>query len=192
MGMAGKPVEMVFEFDSVRNFSSIILHTNNMFSKDVQVIYINLIIKTQLTEYAPQMSAVTAFYVTLCEAKGLADDERGEIWIKVPSQSIHYGALVCIEKKKYAITCVWQVRKSHAPRLKQKKPQNAKLSGNILFNFESGPCAVGVRVFSTVHDAPPTFHWATAAAPNAVRFLCFFLFLVPDIVDVIREAFAFI
>lgn len=37
MGMAGKPVEMTFEFDSVRNFSSIILHTNNMFSKDVAV-----------------------------------------------------------------------------------------------------------------------------------------------------------
>lgn len=42
-GMAGKPVEMVFEFDSVRNFSAMILHTNNMFSKDVQVstYYIN-------------------------------------------------------------------------------------------------------------------------------------------------------
>uniref|UniRef100_A0A8W7PB79 Protein kinase domain-containing protein n=2 Tax=gambiae species complex TaxID=44542 RepID=A0A8W7PB79_ANOCL len=37
LGWAGKPVEMVFEFDSVRNFSSIVLHTNNMFSKDVQV-----------------------------------------------------------------------------------------------------------------------------------------------------------
>lgn len=35
--MAGKPVEMIFEFDSVRNFSSMVLHTNNMFSKDVQV-----------------------------------------------------------------------------------------------------------------------------------------------------------
>ena len=35
--MAGKPVEMTFEFDSVRNFSSIVLHTNNMFSKDVAV-----------------------------------------------------------------------------------------------------------------------------------------------------------
>lgn len=30
-------MEMVFEFDSVRNFSAMILHTNNMFSKDVQV-----------------------------------------------------------------------------------------------------------------------------------------------------------
>uniref|UniRef100_A0A182PVK2 Discoidin domain-containing protein n=1 Tax=Anopheles epiroticus TaxID=199890 RepID=A0A182PVK2_9DIPT len=30
---------MVFEFDSVRNFSSMVLHTNNMFSKDVQVRY---------------------------------------------------------------------------------------------------------------------------------------------------------
>uniref|UniRef100_A0A182X672 Discoidin domain-containing protein n=1 Tax=Anopheles quadriannulatus TaxID=34691 RepID=A0A182X672_ANOQN len=37
LGWAGKPVEMVFEFDSVRNFSSMVLHTNNMFSKDVQV-----------------------------------------------------------------------------------------------------------------------------------------------------------
>ncbi|XP_055299396.1 discoidin domain-containing receptor 2-like, partial [Sitodiplosis mosellana] len=37
LGMAGKPVEMTFEFDSVRNFSSIVLHTNNMFSKDVAV-----------------------------------------------------------------------------------------------------------------------------------------------------------
>ena len=36
-GTDGKPVEMIFEFDSVRNFSAIILHTNNMFSKDVQV-----------------------------------------------------------------------------------------------------------------------------------------------------------
>uniref|UniRef100_A0A182U353 Discoidin domain-containing protein n=1 Tax=Anopheles melas TaxID=34690 RepID=A0A182U353_9DIPT len=38
LGWAGKPVEMVFEFDSVRNFSSMVLHTNNMFSKDVQKI----------------------------------------------------------------------------------------------------------------------------------------------------------
>lgn len=37
LGMAGKPVEMTFEFDQVRNFSAVILHTNNMFSKDVQV-----------------------------------------------------------------------------------------------------------------------------------------------------------
>ncbi|XP_055903632.1 discoidin domain-containing receptor 2-like [Eupeodes corollae] len=35
--LLGKPVEIVFEFETVRNFSSIILHTNNMFSKDVQV-----------------------------------------------------------------------------------------------------------------------------------------------------------
>ncbi|CAD7000519.1 unnamed protein product [Ceratitis capitata] len=33
----GKPVEIIFEFDTVRNFSAIILHTNNMFTKDVQV-----------------------------------------------------------------------------------------------------------------------------------------------------------
>ena len=36
-GTEGKPVEMTFEFDSVRNFSAIVLHTNNMFTKDVQV-----------------------------------------------------------------------------------------------------------------------------------------------------------
>uniref|UniRef100_A0A182NBA2 Discoidin domain-containing protein n=1 Tax=Anopheles dirus TaxID=7168 RepID=A0A182NBA2_9DIPT len=41
LGWAGKPVEMVFEFDSVRNFSSMVLHTNNMFSKDVQRCNIN-------------------------------------------------------------------------------------------------------------------------------------------------------
>ncbi|TDG47247.1 hypothetical protein AWZ03_006378 [Drosophila navojoa] len=36
-GLMGKPVEIVFEFDTVRNFSAIILHTNNMYTKDVQV-----------------------------------------------------------------------------------------------------------------------------------------------------------
>ncbi|XP_070145230.1 uncharacterized protein [Drosophila kikkawai] len=36
-GLLGKPVEIVFEFDTVRNFSAIVLHTNNMFTKDVQV-----------------------------------------------------------------------------------------------------------------------------------------------------------
>lgn len=36
-GMSGKPVEMTFEFETVRNFTSMVLHTNNMFSKDVQV-----------------------------------------------------------------------------------------------------------------------------------------------------------
>ncbi|XP_055850149.1 discoidin domain-containing receptor 2-like isoform X2 [Episyrphus balteatus] len=36
-GLLDKHVEIVFEFDSVRNFSAIVLHTNNMFSKDVQV-----------------------------------------------------------------------------------------------------------------------------------------------------------
>uniref|UniRef100_A0A1A9W2L0 Discoidin domain-containing protein n=1 Tax=Glossina brevipalpis TaxID=37001 RepID=A0A1A9W2L0_9MUSC len=36
-GLMGMPVEIVFEFDTVRNFSAIILHTNNMFTKDVQV-----------------------------------------------------------------------------------------------------------------------------------------------------------
>jgi hypothetical protein len=32
-----RPVEIVFEFDRVRNFSAIHLHANNLFSKDVQV-----------------------------------------------------------------------------------------------------------------------------------------------------------
>ncbi|ALC38374.1 CG34380 [Drosophila busckii] len=36
-GLLGKPVEIVFKFDTVRNFSAIVLHTNNMFTKDVQV-----------------------------------------------------------------------------------------------------------------------------------------------------------
>jgi discoidin domain receptor family member 2 len=30
-------VEIVFEFDRVRNFSAIHLHANNLFTKDVQV-----------------------------------------------------------------------------------------------------------------------------------------------------------
>lgn len=37
MGAQGKPVELTFQFDSVRNFSAMILHTNNMFSKQVSV-----------------------------------------------------------------------------------------------------------------------------------------------------------
>ncbi|EDW03009.1 GH10729 [Drosophila grimshawi] len=36
-GLLSKPVEIVFEFDTVRNFSAIVLHTNNMYTKDVQV-----------------------------------------------------------------------------------------------------------------------------------------------------------
>lgn len=36
-GIAGKPIELTFQFDTVRNFSAMILHTNNMFSKGVQV-----------------------------------------------------------------------------------------------------------------------------------------------------------
>ena len=36
-GMGGRPVEIVFEFDRVRNFSAMYIHTNNLFSKDVQV-----------------------------------------------------------------------------------------------------------------------------------------------------------
>ncbi|XP_037957369.1 discoidin domain-containing receptor 2 [Teleopsis dalmanni] len=35
--LLGRPVEITFEFDTVRNFSAVVLHTNNMFSKDVQV-----------------------------------------------------------------------------------------------------------------------------------------------------------
>lgn len=35
--LAGRPVEITFEFETVRNFSAVIIHTNNMFSKDVQV-----------------------------------------------------------------------------------------------------------------------------------------------------------
>jgi discoidin domain receptor family protein 2 len=38
-GWAGHPLEMRFEFDKVRNFSAAHLHTNNLFSKDVQVNY---------------------------------------------------------------------------------------------------------------------------------------------------------
>ncbi|EDW54493.1 GM18617 [Drosophila sechellia] len=35
--LLGRPVEIIFEFETVRNFSAVIIHTNNMFSKDVQV-----------------------------------------------------------------------------------------------------------------------------------------------------------
>ncbi|KAH8298160.1 hypothetical protein KR018_010081, partial [Drosophila ironensis] len=35
--LQGRPVEITFEFSTIRNFSSVIIHTNNMFSKDVQV-----------------------------------------------------------------------------------------------------------------------------------------------------------
>ncbi|KAH8325709.1 hypothetical protein KR067_004847 [Drosophila pandora] len=35
--LQGRPVEITFEFRNIRNFSSVIIHTNNMFSKDVQV-----------------------------------------------------------------------------------------------------------------------------------------------------------
>lgn len=37
VGAPGKPVELTFQFDSVRNFSAMVLHTNNMFTKGVQV-----------------------------------------------------------------------------------------------------------------------------------------------------------
>ncbi|BES99860.1 Discoidin domain-containing receptor [Nesidiocoris tenuis] len=37
LGGPGRPVELVFEFDSLRNFSAMHLHTNNFFSKGVQV-----------------------------------------------------------------------------------------------------------------------------------------------------------
>lgn len=36
-GIAGRSVEIEFEFDRVRNFSAAHLHTNNLFTKDVQV-----------------------------------------------------------------------------------------------------------------------------------------------------------
>ncbi|XP_061396088.1 discoidin domain-containing receptor 2-like, partial [Musca vetustissima] len=35
--LQGRPVEITFEFDGVRNFSAVIIHTNNMYIKDVQV-----------------------------------------------------------------------------------------------------------------------------------------------------------
>ena len=35
--MIGKPVEITFEFDYIRNFSAMHLHTNNYFTKGVQV-----------------------------------------------------------------------------------------------------------------------------------------------------------
>ncbi|XP_044316188.1 discoidin domain-containing receptor 2 [Drosophila rhopaloa] len=35
--LLGRPVEITFEFETVRNFSAVVIHTNNMFSKDVQV-----------------------------------------------------------------------------------------------------------------------------------------------------------
>ena len=31
------PVEIIFNFDTVRNFSAIVIHTNNIISKDVRV-----------------------------------------------------------------------------------------------------------------------------------------------------------
>nr|XP_024218866.1 discoidin domain-containing receptor 2 isoform X2 [Halyomorpha halys] len=36
-GMNGRPLEMVFEFDRLRNFSAMYLHTNNIYSQKVQV-----------------------------------------------------------------------------------------------------------------------------------------------------------
>ncbi|CAH0545930.1 unnamed protein product [Brassicogethes aeneus] len=36
-GWAGHPLEILFQFDKVRNFSAAHLHTNNLFTKDVQV-----------------------------------------------------------------------------------------------------------------------------------------------------------
>jgi discoidin domain receptor family protein 2 len=35
--MMGKPVEITFEFDRLRNFSAMYLHTNNLISQGVQV-----------------------------------------------------------------------------------------------------------------------------------------------------------
>ncbi|XP_066250370.1 discoidin domain-containing receptor 2 isoform X1 [Euwallacea similis] len=37
VGWAGMPLELLFQFDAVRNFSAAHLYTNNMFTKDVQV-----------------------------------------------------------------------------------------------------------------------------------------------------------
>ena len=37
LGISGKPIELTFQFDTVRNFSAMVLHTNNMFTKGVQV-----------------------------------------------------------------------------------------------------------------------------------------------------------
>lgn len=37
VGSAGRPIELTFQFDTVRNFSAMVLHTNNMFSKSIQV-----------------------------------------------------------------------------------------------------------------------------------------------------------
>ncbi|XP_070506947.1 discoidin domain-containing receptor 2 isoform X2 [Chironomus tepperi] len=37
VGSAGRPIELTFQFDTVRNFSAMVLHTNNMFSKGIQV-----------------------------------------------------------------------------------------------------------------------------------------------------------
>jgi len=37
IAVGGPPVEILFTFDSVRNFSSVVFHCNNLFSKDVRV-----------------------------------------------------------------------------------------------------------------------------------------------------------
>ncbi|KAF5296725.1 hypothetical protein FQA39_LY12425 [Lamprigera yunnana] len=37
LGWVGHPLEILFKFDKVRNFSAVNLHTNNLFTKDVQV-----------------------------------------------------------------------------------------------------------------------------------------------------------
>lgn len=43
----GRYIELIFQFDTVRNFSAVTLHTNNMFSKGVTVsiFYFNEIFK---------------------------------------------------------------------------------------------------------------------------------------------------
>ena len=35
--LSSKPVEIVFKFDTVRNFTSLRIHANNLFAKDVRV-----------------------------------------------------------------------------------------------------------------------------------------------------------
>lgn len=62
LGWAGKPVEMVFEFDTVRNFSAMVLHTNNMFSKDVQVSLFPSIQRSGRKRFKAVVVVVTRFY----------------------------------------------------------------------------------------------------------------------------------
>lgn len=60
MGALGKPVELTFQFDTVRNFSAMVLHTNNMFSKGVQVSLSRLLIKLVRGVGSKQTESVAA------------------------------------------------------------------------------------------------------------------------------------